>query len=106
MKSRFFKIGYISLALALLGFIFMEIKHRSENTSANQMSRAFQSAGLETARILNGGSSGGSFTPTFEDDIRGRFMRYPIALILLSGAFFLAGYLVGDTPSKEEIGNQ
>lgn len=102
MKSRFFKIGYISLALALSGFIFIEIKHRSENTSTNQMSRAFQSSGLETASRLMGSSSGGSYTPTFEDDIRGQFMRYPIALIVLSGIFFLTGYLVGDATGKKE----
>ncbi len=57
IKSRLFKIGYISLALALLGFISVEIKHRSENNSVKENAKAEEArvvalAKAEEARVL------------------------------------------------------
>ncbi len=103
MKNRCFKVGFISLALALLGFIAVEIYHRSENTYEERMIRGLRSTSslLSTLEAFEYADSSTQYLP-FEEDIRGGYIKYPIGLLVLSGAFFLAGYLIGDSSGKKE----
>jgi hypothetical protein len=64
------------------------------------MSRGFRSSGFQ--ETIGAFAYADSNTKPFEVDIRGSYIKYPIGLLVLSGAFFLVGYLIGDYSGKKE----
>ena len=114
VKHRFFKIGYILLALAITGIASVEIWHRVENTENKRDIRAFQfentqrlaqfgmgrfrSGSSALVAGLNAASNGGMI-----DDIRGNYLKYPLGLLILSGVFFVGGYLVGGASDEKKV---
>lgn len=103
MKKRLYKVGFVTVALGLLSLISVEIWHRSENTHEKRMSRGFRSSGFSSTleAFIMADELKSEYIP-YEDDIRGDYIKYPIILLGLSGAFFLAAYLIGDPSGKKE----
>jgi hypothetical protein len=110
MRKRFFLIGYILLALAFTGTAIVEIWHRSENTELKRSERThnFGSAlgfkmgfgsGFSVTRFYAESMRNGGYI----DDIRGKYIKYPLGLLALSGVFFLGGYLAGSSSDEEKV---
>ncbi len=97
MKHRFFKIGYILLALAITGIASVEIWHRIENTREKRVSRCYRNPELGEAESLVVAAFGGITV-----NIRGNYIKYPLGVIALSAFCFLGGYLVGDGSDEKK----
>ena len=110
MKHRFFKIGYILLALAITGMASVETWHRVENTQNKRTMRVFKRpqeiqfgddapapSFAEFAESLNLISNGG-----LTEDVRGDYLKYPLGVLALSAFCFLGGYLVGDGSDEKK----
>jgi hypothetical protein len=103
LQKRLYKVGFVTVALGLLSLISVEIWHRSENTHEKRMSRGFSKSGFSSTleAFIMADELKSKYIP-YEDDIRGDYIKYPIILLGVSGAFFLAAYLIGDPSGKKE----